>query len=112
MKLARLCMAVIAIALTSFIIPVRVTEDIYADTGLLSGANDVEVVFDRSGPDAGQGCVCFDVDIWFNSEGNWSTYHFCMSDQETHMSTHVQGPNPTGFAGIRTQPYNIQYGCR
>ena len=74
------------------------------------GANDVEVIFDRTGPDAGQGCVSFDVDIWFNSDGNIQTFHFNMSDGETHLDTHIQAPVSILIdAAVHGDPYNPDY---
>jgi hypothetical protein len=106
-----LCLAVLAGTLASFQPPVRGTEYFSAYTGLLSGPNQVEVVLDRTGPDAGDGCVTFKVDIWFNSESNVQTFTFSMANYEVHKTDIVQGPNPTGFAGVVGEPYDVQYNC-
>ena len=87
----------------------KTNETISGYVSTLYGANDVEVIFDRTGPDAGQGCVSFDVDIRFNSETITQTFHFNMYDGQTHLDTHVQGPNPTGDADVHGDPYNYDY---
>jgi len=84
-------------------------ETISAQVGILAGANDIQLIFDRTGPDAGQGDVSFDVDVWCNTETNIYSYHLSIPDGYTHWSTHVQGPNPTAFADMAAQPYNITY---
>lgn len=71
-----------------------------AYTGLLSGPNDVQVILSRTGTDAGQGCITFEVDINYNDGQVLTTYTFRMSDGETYLETHVQGPNPTAFAEV------------
>lgn len=109
MKLARLlCIAVFACTLTSFHSgsSKNSTEDLSADIGLLSGPNQVQVHLYRGEP--AEGCVSFKVDIWFNSESNVQTFTFYMGSSEYYKSETVQGPNPTGFAGISQQPYDIQ----
>jgi len=108
-----LCLALVAGTLTSFNTShsKKFTEDIGAYTGLLSGPNQVQVILTRDGPSAGDGCVTFKVDIWFNTESNVQTFNFYMDNQQTYKEDVVQGPNPTGFAGVVGVPYDIQYNC-
>jgi hypothetical protein len=106
MKLARLlCIVFFACTLTSFHkASTKLTDDVSADIGVLYGCNEVHVMLYRTDPDAG--CICFKVDVWFNSESNYQTYTFCMGYEYSKEEV-VQGPCPTGFAGIKTQPYDI-----
>jgi glucose dehydrogenase len=107
MKLARLlCIVFFACTLTSFhkASTSKLTDDVSADIGALMYCNEVHVWLYRTDPDAG--CICFKVDIWFNSESNWQTFNFCMGAEYSKEEI-VQGPCPTGFAGIKTQPYDI-----
>jgi len=106
------CLAIAVSTFSSFNLHSKqTTEDISADIGLLYGANTVYVNLYRSGTNAGDGCVTFKVDIWFNSETNIQTFYFSMANQETYKLDVVQGPNPTGFAGVSGSPYDIQYNC-
>jgi len=87
-----------------------VDETISAYTGAITGRSTVEVVVDRTGPDAGQGCVTFNVDVWFNYEENRITYTYTMQDGQTHLDTQVEGPGTVGDASVYHDPYNISYG--
>lgn len=71
-----------------------------AHVGAIMGANHVNLHLYRTGTDAGQGCVKFDVDILFN-DNNLQTFTYVMSYGETERVEAVQGPNPTGFAEVR-----------
>lgn len=71
-----------------------------AYVGLLMGSNHVNLHLYRTGADAGQGCVKFEVDILFN-DNNLQTYTYVMGYGETDRIEAVQGPNPTGFAEVR-----------
>ena len=84
-------------------------QTVSAQVGILTGANDIQLIFDRTGPDAGQGDINFDVDVWCNSETNIYSYNVNIPDGYTHWSTHVQGPNPTAVADIAVQPYNLTW---
>jgi hypothetical protein len=71
-----------------------------AYVGMILGANHVNLHLSRSGADAGEGCVKFEVDILFN-DNNLQTFTYVMSHGETARVEAVQGPNPTGFAEVR-----------
>lgn len=74
------------------------TIDVYTST--ITGANDVEVIFQRTGPDAG----CCDVNITytvrFNGQSTSSVFYKTMSQGETSAREHIQGPNPTADAEV------------
>lgn len=72
------------------------TIDVYT----ITGDDDVEVVFQRTGPDAG----CCDVNIMyivrFNGQSTSSVFYKTMYQGETSAVDHIQGPNPTGNAEV------------
>jgi len=88
-----------------------VDETISGYTGAITGLSDVELIIDRTGPDAGQGCVTFTVDVWFNYEENLHTYTYTMQNGETHLYTHIQGNGVVGVASVyHDLVYDITYG--
>ncbi len=83
---------------TNKIMLVDETIDVYTST--ITGANDVEVIFQRTGADAG----CCDVNITytvrFNGHSTSSVFYKTMYQGETYAVDHIQGPNPTGDAEV------------
>ncbi|TCC83742.1 hypothetical protein [Pedobacter hiemivivus] len=76
-----------------------VDESITVYTSAITGANDVQVLFFRTGPEAGQGEITITYSVRFN-EGNSQTYTKVMASGETESTDHIQGPNPTAFAEV------------
>ncbi len=110
-----LALAIISVSLVSFT-PVKKAERLLHATSKnvldesinvyssdITGANDVLIRFERTGPEAGQGDVTITYTVRFNQgtihEGS-NTYTKVMSAGETSSTEHVQGPNPTGDAEV------------
>jgi len=75
-------------------------ENIEVTTGLITGANDVEVNFQRTGPDAGSCAVNITYTVRFNGHSTSSVFYKTMYQGETSAVDHIQGPNPTGDAEV------------
>ncbi|WEK19533.1 MAG: hypothetical protein P0Y49_22435 [Candidatus Pedobacter colombiensis] len=76
-----------------------VDESITVYSSAITGANDVQIRFYRTGPEAGQGEVTITYSVRFN-DGNPQTFTKVMANGETESIDHVQGPNPTGWAEV------------
>ncbi|EHQ29248.1 hypothetical protein [Mucilaginibacter paludis] len=72
-------------------------ETITGYTSTISGANDVEVVFDRTGPDAGIYAVSVDFFVTFDGQATYHSYTLDLGNQ-THVVGHIQGPGVVGDA--------------
>lgn len=106
-----LCMVFFACTLTSFHSASQQrdpNESISGYTSTILGANQVKVILNRTGPQAGACDVCFDMDISFN-DGPCQTFNFCMSQYETYQETYVYGPGVVGWAYECGAPYNLVY---
>lgn len=69
-------------------------------TSTITSANDVEVIFERTGPDAGCCNVNITYTVRFNGQSIESEFYKTMSQGETSAVDHIQGPNPTGDAEV------------
>ena len=79
---------------------VFVDENISVYTSTITGANDVLVIFERTGPDAGSSHVEISYTVRFNGHSSEATYSKSMSQGETYATDHIQGPIPTGDAEV------------
>jgi hypothetical protein len=78
-------------------------ENIEVSTGLISGANSVQVSFSRTGAEAGDGDVEVTYKVKFNegtSSQRTQTFTQFMANGETSLSDYIQGPNPTAWAEV------------
>jgi len=81
----------------------KVDETIGVTTSSITGANDVLVLFNRSGAEAGWYEVTVTYTVRFN-EGTTSerteTFTEVIAPGLTETATHIQGPNPTISADV------------
>ena len=75
-------------------------ENINVYTSTITGANDVEVIFERTGPDAGCCSVNISYTVRFNGHSSEGKFTKTMSQGETSATDHIQGPNPTADAEV------------